>query len=467
MSTNEMMQEPFRLPAKLRGPLALPPFTLLILAIGALQLALFLAIAPATQVLRPHSDMFDLIDAYFTAEKNGDWLHYLFQSHSYHRIPFFRALLALDITVFKGTGIPFLVSAYLCMAGIGLILARQALATPVQALRIPAAAAALVILVSASNVIHLSVPANTPYAHTLFFSILALHLAEPKDGADRSPVSWRRLCALVCVIAACFGTAIGFVLWPTLAIMAFRRGEADRRWLILLLAVGGAFSTAYVNGLTGETTAGSLDMRSLVKAADYFLAFLGLPWTRATLDGGRVVGLVMLAFSLLAITSRGVPGADRGLRFAQALILFSLGTAAMGAFGRQDMAETIVIPGRYNLLLVPMKVGLVLTVLPWLERQRHHRPRIVEAGVVAVFALFLAQQVVVARVVVVAAANLRETITAFNQGVRTEPMKMLIYPDFARAEALTAKMRARGLFFETEGRRRLSGPRLLMKVSRP
>ena len=37
-------------------------FTVLALLIGVLHVALFFAFAPATRVLRPHSDMFDLLD---------------------------------------------------------------------------------------------------------------------------------------------------------------------------------------------------------------------------------------------------------------------------------------------------------------------------------------------------------------------------------------------------------------------
>ena len=121
----------------------LPRFVQIAALIAAVDVAAFFAFAPTVQVLLSHSDLFDLLDNYFHVEASGDWLGYLFQPHSYHRIPVFRALLALDVGVLKGTGIPFLVSAFVCIGLTAFLLAREALATPVNDLRIPAAALTL------------------------------------------------------------------------------------------------------------------------------------------------------------------------------------------------------------------------------------------------------------------------------------------------------------------------------------
>lgn len=429
-----------------------PPVLALLLALTIAYLAVFMVFAPETLIVRPYSDLYDLIDVYFDAERTRNWLGYLFQPHSYHRLPLFRALLALDITVFKGSGIPFVVVSVLCMAALAVQLVRRALDAPIEALRIPLAAFLPMLLLTTGNAIHLTVPANTPYVHALFFAMLAMLLAEPADGASRSPFTARRLAALACACAAALGVAVGFVLWPVLAFMAWRRGATDRPWLILLLAVGGVFATLYLTGITAEDSAGSLTPASLWKAVEYFFAFLGLPWVRAAPLPGRLIGVVMFACCCVALLLRGGPRAGRYERVAVAMICFSLGVAALAAIGRRDIAEAVVVPGRYNLLLVPMKTGLVLLVAPWLERQWLARRRLVEAGVIAVFAVYCVQQVIIGRTVAASAEHLRQTITAFQAGVRTDEMRLLIHPNLSRAESLNAQTRARGLYQDYVGR---------------
>ncbi len=427
-------------------PDTVPLFARLSALIAAFHVIAFFAFAPGAQVLLPYSDMFDLLDVYFHAEATGDWLGYLLQPHSYHRIPVLRSLIALDVGVFKGTGIPFLVSAIVCVGWTAVLLARQALATPVRALRIPAAALTLAILLSTDNVVHVSVPANTPYPQALFFAVLAIALAEPAYGATRRALTWRRAGALAAAGVAVLSLAAGAVVWPVLAFMAWRKGAPDRAWLLLLLAAGGAFFAAYVHGLTLENSAGTLTAESLIKGADYFFNFLGLPWARATPEGGRIIGAAMFGLSLLAIVRNGGPEASRHERIAVAMVLFSLGVAVLAAVGRQNITEAVLVPGRYNLLLTPMKVGLILLALPWLGRRLAAHQRTVETGVVAIFALFLTQQVMVGRIVVASAEHLRETITDFQLGVRTEEMKTLIHPNLDRAHDLQARIHDRGLY---------------------
>jgi hypothetical protein len=458
MSIGEMIRSRMgRRSAAATGPRAAamaiaPPVLVLLLVLAVAHLAAFMAFAPATRIVRPYSDLYDLIDVYFGAERTRDWLGYLFQPHSYHRLPLFRSLLALDINLFKGSGIPFLVVSVLCMATLVVQLVRRALDAPIEALRIPLAAFLVMLLLTTGNAIHLTVPANTPYVHSLFFAMLAILLAEPADGASRSPFAVRRLSALACACGAALGVAVGFVLWPVLAFMAWRRGAEDRPWLILLLAVGGVFASLYLTGITAEDSAGALTPASLAKAVEYFFAFLGLPWVRAAPAPGRLIGVFMFACCCVALLRTGGPKASRYERVALAMVCFSLGVAALAAIGRRDIAEEVVVPGRYNLLLVPMKAGLVLLIAPWLERRWRAHRRLVEAGVVAVFAVYCLQQVVVGRAVAASAEHLRQTITAFQSGVRTEEMRLLIHPNLARAETLNAQTRARGLYQHYVGR---------------
>ena len=228
--------------------------------------------------------------------------------------------------------------------------------------------------------------------------------------------------------------------------MAWRKGASDRPWLLLVLAVGAAFFATYLQGLTVEDSAGSLTAASLIKAADYFFNFLGLPWSRATPAGGKIIGLAMFAFSMLALLRTGGPNASRHERVALSLVLFSLGAAFLAGLGRQDITDAVLVPGRYNLLLAPMHVGLALLALPWLSRRMSTHRRLIEAGVVAVFVVFLAQQLLIGRIVAASAQHLRETIADFQSGARTEEMKTLIYPNLERAEMLQAQIHERGLY---------------------
>lgn len=412
----------------------------------AVQAGLFFYFGYFTRVLRPYSDLFDLIDFYFRFEESGNWLHYLLEPHNYHRLIWFRLLLALDIGVFKGSGLPFLAVAVACQAAIGWLLIREIVRAPVQGVKLPAIAVTLMFLLSTGVVVDLSVPANTPYVHTLFFAVLALVLAEPLTGERAGPFSLRRALALLCVCAAAFSNAVGLVLWPVLAFKAWRAGRDQRAWLGAVLVCGAVFSAGYLYGQSGGAGDGSRTLASLAKSADYFFAFMGLPWARASGLGGRLVGAAFFACAMAALFRAGGAKAARHERVALGLILFSLGAAALAAIGRRDIAEQVIVPGRYTLLMVPLKLGLMMVCLPWLERQWTARRRVVEVAAVVVLSALLLKQVAIGQVVAEAGRNLRATITQFHEGHRTDAMTLLIHPDLSRAQALCGRMRDRGLY---------------------
>jgi hypothetical protein len=276
--------------------------------------------------------------------------------------------------------------------------------------------------------------------------VLAIVLAEAPDDAPYHALTWRRIGALAAACAAVLSLAVGAVVWVVLAFMALRRGAADRPWLVLLVTIGCVFFTVYLHGLTLEDSAGSLTAASVVKAADYFLTFLGLPWARAAPEVGKFIGAAMLALSLLAFARTSARRSSRHERIALALILFSIGAAFLAALGRQNVTDDVALPGRYTILLVPMKAGLILLALPWIDRRRAAHKRIVEAGVAALFAVCLAQQVVIGRIVVASAAHLRETIADFRKGERTEAMKTLIHPNLEHAKVIQTEIDARGVY---------------------
>jgi hypothetical protein len=421
-------------------------FRYAIFALLTVHIGLFLYFGYFTRILRPYSDLFDLIDFYFRFQESGNWLHYLLEPHNYHRLIWFRLLLALDLSLFKGSGLPFLVVALACHAAVAWLLIREIRRTPAQAMRLPAIAVILMLLLSTGVVVDLSVPANTPYVHTLFFAVLAIVLAEPLAGDSRRRTGVRRFLALLCVCGAAFSNAVGLVLWPVLACMAWRGGRADRGWLAQVLVVATVFTSAYLYGQGGEAEAAPLTLASLMKSADYFFTFMGLPWARASGGAGWTVGMVFFAAAAAALLRAVGPEAGRAERVALGLILFSLGAAALAALGRRDIAEAVIVPGRYSLLMTPLKLGLVMVALPWLERRWSAWPRAVEAGCMVLLAVLLLKQVAIGQVVADAGRHLRATITQFHEGARTAEMRLLIHPDLRRAESLCLQMRQRGLY---------------------
>ena len=421
-----------------------PLFPAVTLLIAAAHLGLFAYFGYQSRVLRPYSDMFDLIGFYFQSQDDGNWLHYLLEPHNYHRLIWYRLLLALDVAL-KGTGLPFVVVALACMTGIAVMLTRQVAATGVERMKLPGMVFILMLVLSTSNSVDLSVPANTPYVHTLLFAVAAILLAQ-RRAVDGGPVGRARLAALACACGAAFSNAVGLVLWPALAFLAWRAGKSERPWLITILATGGAFATAYVWDQASHGGETALTVESLVKMADYFFNYLGLPWSRAHASGGRLVGMMLFGLALIALFRKGGEGATKAERVALGLILFSLGTALLAALGRRDIAESVIAPGRYSLLVTPLKVGLVLLALPALERTWLARPRVVETCLLALFAVYLFKQAAIGEVVAEKQRVVRATITQFHEGVRTEQMTLLIHPDLAHAEALCQEMRSRGLY---------------------
>jgi len=325
------------------------------------------------------------------------------------------------------------------------MLTRLVLSMPLRGLRLPGTILVLMLVLSTSNAVDLSVPANTPYVHTLLFAVLTILLAE-RPGEGLRTVDGRRIAALACACGAAFSNAVGFVLWPALAFLAWRGGKPERSWLVTILATGGAFATLYVWGQVSNGGERALSIASLVKSADYFLAYLGLPWSRAYGLGGRMVGATLFGLALIALLRKGGAGSTRAERVALGLILFSLGTAVLAALGRRDIAEAVVVPGRYNLLVAPLKIGLVMLALPSLERMWTVRPRVVEALLLAFFAFYLFKQVAIGEVIAERQRAVREAITQFRAGVRTEQMTLIIHPDLDRAEALSSEMKSRGLY---------------------
>jgi hypothetical protein len=144
----------------------------------------------------------------------------------------------------------------------------------------------------------------------------------------------------------------------------------------------------------------------------------------------------------------GLRRTNRNQRLALSMILFSLGSAALAAIGRRDINLDVDVPARYAILLAPLHVGLLLLAAPAIAKAWSDRPRLVTSGLIAAFAMMMAQQVLVGAVVVRAAERARHTITLYQQGQRMPEMLQWIYPDLEKAAAVYDEMRRRKVFLQ-------------------
>jgi hypothetical protein len=246
-------------------------------------------------------------------------------------------------------------------------------------------------------------------------------------------------------MASALGDAAGLAVWPVLAIAAARR--RDWRWLGAVVLVGGAFVAAYASGQGGETQASTAGLlQGPANALKLALSYLVLPWTRLAPRFAWLGGIGVALVCGLALLRRGGPGAPRSERIACALILFSLGTAAMAAVGRAGLEDAAETPLRYAVLMTPLHVGVLMLALPFAARFARVRPIATARLAAAALALLAAQDAVMAVKVVHASDTVRTALADFRAGKRTPEMRVFVHPDLALAERVYAGLAADGLF---------------------
>jgi hypothetical protein len=420
----------------------------LFVAAGVIYLALFAYFAVRASILSPFTDMIDLVNDYFRALDQGQFIEHPFPPRNYHRIVWFRGLVALDVSLFRGTGLPLVITAAMCQAGIALVLAYE-VRRVARGLVVPLAILAAMLVYLTANAGDVSQAVNTEYIRTTFFAVLALAIA---SSAAQRRADWRRWAAAIAAAAAAsFCLAVSLALWPIFALMAWR-GKASQLTTILVTAVGVVFCTAYMSGQpVGAALQHGLDSRGLRNAAAYFLAYLGLPWTRGALLPGQLLGAGLLAASLFALARYGRRQSTRTQRLALGMILFSLGSAVLAAAGRSYMSAEINVPVRYAILMTPLHAAFLLLMAPAILQAWERCPRYVAYGLIAALALLMVQQALVGPVVVRAAERVRETIVLFHEGGRTPEMLRSVHPDLGIAEAGYADMRRRGVYLQWIG----------------
>jgi hypothetical protein len=412
-------------------------------------LALFGYYLGATSLRVPVFDTIYWVLQYVDYWVTGDWWNYLWLPHNEHRIVWSRLLLIADIEWFGGTTLAFLLVNTACLLVVIAALVREVMASDLApAVRVTMALMVVLLLATSFNAIYCSVPMMDVFLHTCTFMVLALVLWDGEGDGARHPIA-RRVLALLAGIVAAFGVSGGILVWPLLLWAAWR-GGLRWGWIVAPCLIGAGLAAVYLPGMDRPSVVTDFDPTTLLRMADYFVRFLGLPWSHAPalVNPGRVVGLTTLFLGGYAIVRFGVLQRPRNRleRVAIGLILFGFMTAGLITLGRLNTAPEREMPIRYALFTSLVQVGLVLFAAPWLQRVWAGRGRrLAQSAILAAGALFLAQQVVGGRAGV---ENIQRYATAykkFEAGIWTDDMRMLVGKPIDAQRALDFT-RAHGLY---------------------
>jgi hypothetical protein len=430
-----------------------------IILIAAAHFVLFGHFLFRTAITSPISDMFTYIADYlrFRAGLVG-LLDYLWQPHGEHRLVWIRLLTWADVELFHTRGIPFMAAATASI-GATALLVWNALRCAEPKLGAPLALLAPMLVLTSANVVDWSVPINTTYPITVFFVVSSIVLFAGAGELD-GRAALRRTAALLAAMCAGLATAAGLLVWPILIWIAWRKRVG--RWLLILIAAGAIYAMLYVYRLPayGLAPALAMDAASFVspehvsKLLDYFVAFLGLPFTRnpALALAGRVIGLALLLAGLSAVAVATFSNRLRTPldRIAIGMIMLALGSAALAAVGRGDLVSEV--PVRYAMFTTALHVGLLCLVLPRCAR-RFATPegRVLQNSVAFVFAaVLLTQQILVGGVAAQTAVVIARDADCFAAGVYQRPLSNVVSRAPEAAAEVLAALRRQGLLAPRE-----------------
>jgi hypothetical protein len=392
-----------------------------------------------TAILQPYSDQLDWLSRYEVFRQDGDLARYLLTPHNLHRLVSTFLVQMLDLRL-GACNVVVIGVAAACLLAIAVVLAREAARTAPAGLALGAGVVAAMLCLGPGALLDAATPIDSSYLHSLLFVVLAIVLAEPAAGRRASPP--RRTAALLCAVAAGYGLATGLAVWPVLVFSAWRGGQS-RSWIATLVIVAVLAVALYAYGQAiGRHWGPSWSHGGPLAAASLAVHFLGLPWTRAAARPGALIGIVVLTGGLAAVVTQSHARAGRGARIGAALILFSLGAAAMAALGRSS-GHPADVPLRYAIFLLPAHVGFLLVALPLVRRSARLRG---EALLAAAAGLLLIQQAAMGLALVHASDANREAIAAFQAGDRRPSINAVVHPDPVSAAAIYARLKAQGIY---------------------
>jgi hypothetical protein len=422
---------------------------LTVLAAAITQFVLFAVFLDRTMILRPFSDMITYIDDYLHFRQHDDVLGYLWAPHTQHHQPIIRVLTALDVNAFRASGVPFVVAATIATIVAALLIyvefrRDQQLTGPMRTLDWLGP----MLLLTTTTAVDCSIPINSIYPLSLVFLVATLVLFESgAEGARYTGV--KRTAALVTAVLASFSNAGGLVIWPAILWLAWR-GGASKRWLIGIGALGFGYGLFYVLTLSSTDIGGPsrvFNFEHLLKMADYLLAYLGLPLSRAPGLGfmARALGAVLLAAAIIAILCDAIllRLATRLHRVGVGLIIVALGTAFLVTLGRVDIEQEVKLPVRYAIFVAPLHIGLLALVLPFLARlATTPRRQIILLGAgTALAGILLLLQIFSGRSAMIVSSSIANTIARFEETGVVDPGWERLFPNVGQADRVLMELR--------------------------
>jgi hypothetical protein len=421
-------------------------------AILGVHVGIFLYVAAQGFVRQPYSDMFDFLRAEFDFERGGDLIGYLASPHNHQHLVWVRLLTALDVQVFHGSALIFLIAS-----SVSILIAAAVLAagiwrgTPTRVVGAIGGLLAATLIVSAVNATDCTQPINSVYAIAFGFAVLAISLFE-RAGQDQPgrTVLFATL-ALTAAIGAVAGSAAGVAVFPVLIVSAARHPGA-RNLVAPTLLIGALASAIVLAALFSDAPGQSSSSAPghAWKMIQYFVVYAGMPWSAVRLFSHfrLAVGLATIVIGAVVLWrgSRRGGAAGRLERVGLDLILFALITAAMAALGRVDENAAVVVPVRYAVFMSAFQVGVICVLAPALAERWARLKSYAGLAALAVGVALLAQQAAAGSSLLRTSHYIRSEIAAFQAGARRPEMRQLIHPDFNVAAQVQAECRRRGLY---------------------
>ena len=426
---------------------------------ATIQFALFGYFVIRTVIASPISDSFAYIEDYLQFRAGEvTLLDYLWQAHGEHHLVWIRFLTWVDVAFFHTRAISSTIAATGAIAATAVLIWNQ-LRRAEPRLGVATCLGLLVpmVVLNAANATDCSLPINTTYTFTVFFAVLTLVLFTHPEDSNVKPSYWR-VAGLLTAFGASFGTAAGLLLWPILLWLAWRECIAWR-WQVMLAGLGIGYCLFYLRGLRflgldfarNGTLMTFLSAPHLYKLADYFFAFLGLPFTREPAFGavGRVIGvaLFLAAASTIVVATFSNRLNRRIDRIAVGMILLALGSAALATVGRGDMIAEVKVPVRYTIFATTLQAGLLCIILPAIERSATARvERLLGAMGMSLAIVLLILQVFIGRAAVNIADAISRDAVCFAEGAQNGPISQAVTRWPADASRVLAALRRQGLW---------------------
>jgi hypothetical protein len=410
-----------------------------IVFLAAAHCAAFAYFVERAPIRVPVYDLLDWLRFYSERMEARDWAGYLWTPHNEHRIVISRILLLIDARFLNGEGSAFALFGALLLAGIvAAISMLVASGAGAKRFRLVALSFALMLTMPAYIATTISMPAMGVFLHTSAFALFSLLLIDAEPGYAR------RFAAILTACIASFGVSGGLLVWPAMAWLSWRRSQ-DLFWIVLI-ACGAGFGVLYFHGAP-SLHASAIGVAQIPDVLDYMIRFLGLPWSHlhALVWPSRAAGLtLLLAGSYLIVRDTLTrPKILRMQRIGLALLLFVLLIAFAAGTARSDIATDREMPIRYAAFVALAHLGLLLYLLPGLERlwSGAARPWAETAAVCAACAL-LAQQLAAGLSLQQESARYNDAWGRFLQGGEWTPdMTHYVYPEADRAKETLAYLR--------------------------